>query len=60
VRGVFTDQGWLGEDVAGKPVTMRTVITIESDDRHVFELFFMPPGRAERLVDRKVYTRIKR
>jgi Protein of unknown function (DUF1579) len=58
MSGVFTDQGWLGEEAAGKPVGMRTVITIESSDRHVFELFFTPPGGTERLVDRKVYTRI--
>lgn len=58
LSGVFTDQGWLGENVVGKPVHMRTVITVESNDRHVFELFFTPPGGAERLVDRKVYTRI--
>ncbi len=56
--GVFTDQGWLGEATAGKPVGMRTVITIESDDRHVFDLYFTPPGGAEILVDRKVYTRM--
>jgi Protein of unknown function (DUF1579) len=59
MSGVFTDQGWLGDDNAGKPVRMRTVITIENDERHVFELFFTPPGSGERLVDRKVYTRIK-
>lgn len=59
MTGSFTDQGWLGEANAGKPVDMRTVITIESEDRHVFELFFTPPGGKERLVDRKVYTRIE-
>jgi hypothetical protein len=59
MSGVFTDQGWLGEDSAGKPVRMRTVITIENNDRHVFELFFTSPEGVERLVDRKVYTRIK-
>lgn len=59
MSGVFTDQGWLGEKMAGKPVGMRTVISIESHDRHVFELYFTPPDGAERLVDRKVYTRIQ-
>jgi hypothetical protein len=59
MSGVFTDQGWLGDDNAGKPVRMRTVITIENDERHVLELFFTLPESGERLVDRKVYTRIK-
>src|SRR5262245_32781360 len=58
MSGVFTDQGWLGEATAGKPVGMRTVIKIESADRHVFELFFTPSGGQEMLVDRKVYTRL--
>lgn len=56
--GVFTDQGWLGEANVGKPVAMRTVIRIESNDRHVFELYFTLPGGEEILVDRKVYTRM--
>jgi hypothetical protein len=59
MSGVFTDQGWLGENAAGKSIRMRTVITIENNDRHVLELFFTAPGGPERLVDRKVYTRIK-
>lgn len=58
MSGVFTDAGWLGEDNVGKEVAMRTVIRIESNDRHVFELYFTPPGKSEILVDRKVYTRI--
>ena len=58
MSGVFTDQGWLGEATAGKPVGMRTVITIESNDRHRFDLYFTPPGGAERLIDRKIYTRM--
>jgi hypothetical protein len=37
---------------------MRTVISIESEDRHVFELYVTPPGGRELLADRKVYTRI--
>jgi hypothetical protein len=37
---------------------MRTVITIESNDRHRFDLYFTPPGGAERLIDRKIYTRM--
>ena len=41
------------------PVGQRTVIRIESDDRHVFELYFTPPGGKEQLALRTVYTRIK-
>jgi uncharacterized protein DUF1579 len=58
MSGVFTDQGWLGEANVGKPVAMRTVIRIESNDRHVFELYFTLPGGEEILVDRKIYTRM--
>jgi len=60
LTGIFTDQGWLGDKVAGKPVSMRTVITIENNDRHVLELYFKPPGGREKLVDRKVYMRMRR
>jgi hypothetical protein len=59
VSGTFTDQGWLGDDDVGKPVHMRTVINIESNDSHIFELYFTPSGGTERLVDRKVYTRMR-
>ena len=59
VSGTFTDPGWLGEDNVGKEVPMRTTIRIEGNDRHVFEIYFMPPGRPEILVDRKVYTRVR-
>ena len=58
MSGVFTDQGVLGEQAAGKPVGMRTVIRIESNDRHTFELYVTPPGEQELLADRKVYTRM--
>ena len=58
MSGVFTDQGWLGEANVSKPVVMRTVIRIESNDRHIFEIYFTLPGGEEILVDRKVYTRI--
>ncbi len=60
LRGVFTDQGLLGEASAGKSIPMRTVIHIEGPDRHVIELFFDPPGKPEILIDRSVYTRIPR
>jgi hypothetical protein len=58
MSGVFTDQGVLGQQTAGKPVGMRTVIRIESSDRYTFELYFTPPGEQEFLADRKVYTRV--
>ena len=58
MSGIFTDQGVLGERTAGKPVAMRTVIRIEDNDRHTFELYLTPPGEPEILADRKVYTRV--
>jgi Protein of unknown function (DUF1579) len=57
--GQFTDQGVVGEATVGKTVSMRTVIRIENQDRHVFELYFTPPGEKEYLVDRTSYTRVK-
>jgi hypothetical protein len=57
MSGEFTDQGVLGDSYAGETIGQRTVITIESPDRHVIELYFTPPGEKERLVDRSVYTR---
>jgi Protein of unknown function (DUF1579) len=59
VTGVFTDQAVVNEQTVGKPVVQRTVIRIESNDRHVSELYFTPPGGKERLALRLVYTRIK-
>ena len=59
VTGVFTDQGVVSEQTVGKPVVQRTVIRIESHDRHAFELYFTPPGGTEQLALRAVYTRIK-
>jgi hypothetical protein len=58
LTGAFTDQGLLGEETAGRSIAMRTVIRIEGPDRHVIELHFTPPGAAERLIDRSVYTRL--
>lgn len=58
MSGVFTDAGVLGEQTAGNSVGMRTLIRIESKDRHIFELYFTPPGEREFLADRKVYTRM--
>ena len=57
MSGEFTDQGVLGDAYAGKNVGQRTVIRIESPDRHVFDLYFTPPGEKERLVSRALYTR---
>jgi hypothetical protein len=59
MSGVFTDQGVAGESAVGKSVPMRTVIKIENNDRHVFELYFTPPGKGEVLATRTVYTRVK-
>jgi hypothetical protein len=59
MSGVFTDQGVAGEAAVGKSVPMRTVIKVESNDRHVFELYFTPPGKVEVLATRTVYTRVK-
>jgi hypothetical protein len=56
--GVFTDQGVAGEETVGKRVGIRTVIRIESDDRHVFELYFKRPGDKEVLALRSVYVRV--
>lgn len=59
MAGSFVDLGITGEENVGKSIPMRTVIRIESNDRHVFELWFTPPGRAEVLADRMVFTRVK-
>jgi Protein of unknown function (DUF1579) len=59
VTGVFTDQGVVSEQTVGKPVAQRTVIRLENNDRHVFELYFKPPTGKEQLALRMLYTRIK-
>ena len=59
VTGVFTDQGVVNEQTVGKPVGQRTVIHIESNDCHIFELYFKPPEGKEQLALRMVYTRSK-
>ncbi|HEV8430351.1 MAG TPA: DUF1579 family protein [Pyrinomonadaceae bacterium] len=59
LTGSFTDQGIVNEQTVGKPVGQRTVIRIESNDRHVFDLYFTPPGKKEQLAMRLVFTRIK-
>ena len=60
MTGVFTDQGVAGEAAVGRQVPMRTVIMVESADRHVFELYFTPPGRPEVLAARAIYTRLNK
>ncbi|MEU6549020.1 DUF1579 family protein [Streptomyces sp. NPDC046915] len=57
IPGEFTDPGILGPEYLGRTIPMRTVITIAPDDRHTFDLYFTPPGQAERLVDRVIYTK---
>jgi hypothetical protein len=57
MSGEFTDQGVLGDAYAGKNVHQRTVIKIESANRHVFELYFKPPGEKERLTASAIYAR---
>ena len=59
VTGVFTDQGVVSEQTVGKPVGQRTVISIESNDRHVFDLYFNPPRGKEQLAFRIVYSRVR-
>jgi hypothetical protein len=57
MRGEFTDAGLLGDRSVGKTIRQRTVIHILSPNRHVFDLYFTPPGGKERLIDHMVYTR---
>ncbi len=57
MAGTFTDPGITGPGNVGKTVPMRTLIKLESTDRTVMELYFTPPGEAERLADRVVLTR---
>jgi hypothetical protein len=58
--GAFTDQGVSGEQNVGKSVGMRTLIRVENNNRHIFELYFTPPGGAEVLADRSIYTRLRK
>ncbi|WP_157124420.1 DUF1579 family protein [Nocardia pseudovaccinii] len=57
VAGEFTDPGVLGPQFVGKTIPMRTVIELESADRVTMELYFAPPGEAERIADRVILTR---
>ena len=56
--GAFTDQGVAGEETVGKRVGSRTVIRIDNNDRHVFELYFKRPGDKDVLAVRSIYVRV--
>jgi Protein of unknown function (DUF1579) len=58
LSGTFTDQGLISEQNAGRSVRQRTVIRIQSEDRHELDLYFTPAGGPEVLIDHSVYTRI--
>jgi Protein of unknown function (DUF1579) len=60
LSGTFTDQGLISEQTAGLVIAQRTVIRIQSDDRHEIDLYFTPPGRAEILIDHSIYTRMRK
>src|SRR4029453_12653318 len=51
MSGTFPDKGLIREKTAGLVIAQRTVIRIQSDDRHEIDLYFTPPGRAEMLID---------
>lgn len=59
MAGTFTDLGVTGEQNVGRSIPMRTRVRIESEDRHVFEIYFTAPGKQEVLADRMVFTRIR-
>ena len=59
LRGSFSDPGVTGKRNTGLVIAMRTHVEIVSNDRHVFEIWFTPPGQAELLADRMVFERIK-
>jgi Protein of unknown function (DUF1579) len=59
MSGTFTDQGLISEQTAGLVIAQRTVIRIQSDNRHEIDLYFTPPGQAEMLIDHSTYTRMR-
>jgi hypothetical protein len=59
MSGNFTDQGLFSEQTAGVVIGQRTVIRIQSDDRHEMDLYFTVPGKDEVLIDHSVYTRLR-
>jgi Protein of unknown function (DUF1579) len=60
MSGHFTDQGLFSEQTAGVVIAQRTVIRIQSDDRHEMDLYFTVPGKDEVLIDHSMYTRVQR
>lgn len=59
LAGAFTDLGVTGEENVGKPVMMRTVITVADNDHHTFEIYFTTPDGTELLADKMEFTRAK-
>ena len=60
ISGEFTDAGiFKSKATIGKSIKQRTVIKIESPDRHIMEIYFTLPGKTEFLSDRAIYTRRK-
>lgn len=59
LQGTFTDQGLLGERSVGKSIRQRTVIKIIDADHHEMDIYFTPPGGKERLIDHKIFTRVR-
>ena len=59
MAGSFTDPGVTGDKNVGRTIRMRTTIRIVSSDRHIYQIFFTPPGKPEMLADRMIFDRIK-
>jgi hypothetical protein len=59
LSGIFTDQGLISEQNAGRSVKQRTVIRIQGEGRHEIDLYFTPAGGPEILIDHSVYIRIR-
>lgn len=57
--GSFVDQGVAGEESVGKRVGMKTIIQIETSERHRIDLYFTRPGGKETLAVRAHYVRQK-
>lgn len=58
MSGEFTDPGVLGDSYIGKHIAIRTLIRLDTPDRHTIEMHFTPPGEPERLADRMICDRI--
>lgn len=59
LTGTFTDQGVVSERSVGQTIGQRTLLRVESPDRHVSELYFTPPGGKQQLAMRMLFTRAK-